>query len=51
MRRAVVCGCAMGSFAVERFSVDRFFEITEKELNDRIAEFRQLVAFEQELVG
>jgi hypothetical protein len=51
MRRAVVCGCAMGSFAVERFSVDRFFEITEKDLNARIEEFRRLVAFEKEIVG
>jgi sugar/nucleoside kinase (ribokinase family) len=50
MRRAVVCGCAMGSFAVERFSVDRFFEITEKDLTARIEEFRKLVAFEKELV-
>jgi sugar/nucleoside kinase (ribokinase family) len=51
MRRAVVCGCAMGSFAVERFSVDRFFEITEKDLTARIEEFRKLVAFERELVS
>ena len=51
MRRAVVCGCAMGSFAVERFSVDRFFEITEDDLNKRIDEFRRLVAFEKEVVG
>jgi len=36
---------------VERFSVDRFFEITAKDLNDRIDEFRQLVAFEKEIVG
>jgi sugar/nucleoside kinase (ribokinase family) len=50
MRRAVVCGCAMGSFAVERFSVDRFFEITENDLTARIEEFRKLVAFEKELV-
>lgn len=49
MRRAVVCGCAMGSFAVERFSVDRFFEITEGDLFARIEEFRALVAFEKEI--
>jgi len=40
----------MGSFAVERFSVDRFFEMTEKDLTARIEEFRELVAFEKELV-
>jgi sugar/nucleoside kinase (ribokinase family) len=50
MRRAVVCGCAMGSFAVERFSVDRFFEITKEDLNARIDEFRRLVAFEKEVM-
>jgi len=50
MRRAVVCGCAMGSFAVERFSVDRFFEITREDLFARIEEFRALVAFEREII-
>jgi sugar/nucleoside kinase (ribokinase family) len=51
MRRAVVCGCAMGSFAVERFSVDRFFEITEQDLFARIEEFRALVAFERPIAS
>jgi sugar/nucleoside kinase (ribokinase family) len=49
MRRAVVCGSAMGSFAVERFSIDRFLEIQPRDVWERIEAFRQLVAFEQEL--
>jgi hypothetical protein len=36
---------------VERFSVDRFFEITGADLDARIDEFRRLVAFEKEVVG
>ncbi len=49
LRRAVVCGSAMGSFAVERFSIERFLEITPAEIWARVEEFRRLVAFEQEL--
>ena len=48
LRRAVVYGSAMGSFAVEKFSVDRLLEITPAELRARVAEFHRLVSFEQE---
>jgi sugar/nucleoside kinase (ribokinase family) len=48
-RRAVVYGSAMGSFAVERFSIDRLLEITDDDIQGRLAEFRRLVAFEEEL--
>ena len=48
LRRAVVVGSAMGSFAVEKFSVQRLLEITRDDINARVAEFRRLVAFEQE---
>jgi sugar/nucleoside kinase (ribokinase family) len=51
MRRAVVYGSAMGSFAVEKFSVDRLLEIDRKDLDRRVGEFRRLVAFEAELEG
>lgn len=51
MRRAVVYGSAMGSFAVEKFSLDRLLEITREDIDARVAEFKQLVAFEEELVG
>ncbi len=49
MRRAVVVGSAMGSFAVEKFSNARLLEITRADIDARIREFRQLVAFDTEL--
>ncbi|HXY30959.1 MAG TPA: PfkB family carbohydrate kinase [Gemmatimonadaceae bacterium] len=49
LKRAVVCGSAMGSFAVERFSIRRFLEITPADIWKRIGEFRRLVAFEEAL--
>lgn len=48
LRRAVVVGSAMGSFAVEKFSVQRLLEITRADIVARVDEFRQLVAFEHE---
>jgi sugar/nucleoside kinase (ribokinase family) len=48
LRRAVVYGSAMGSFAVERFSVERLLEITSADIASRVADFRRLVAFEEE---
>jgi len=49
MRRAVIYGSAMGSFAVEKFSIDRLLEVTRDDLACRIQDFRKLVAFEEEL--
>jgi sugar/nucleoside kinase (ribokinase family) len=49
LRRAVVYGSAMGSFAVEKFSVQRLLEITPADIASRVAEFKRLVAFEEEL--
>lgn len=49
MRRAVVVGSAMGSFAVEKFSNVRLLEITRGDIDARVQEFRQLVAFDTEL--
>jgi sugar/nucleoside kinase (ribokinase family) len=46
LRRAVVYGSAMGSFAVEKFSVQRLLEVTPAEIAERVADFRRLVAFE-----
>jgi sugar/nucleoside kinase (ribokinase family) len=50
LRRAVVYGSAMGSFAVEKFSVQRLLEITPEDITRRVAEFRRLVAFEEDAV-
>ena len=49
LRRAVIYGSAMGSFAVEKFSIERLLEIDAKALTARVADFRKLVAFEEEL--
>ncbi|MEO7714397.1 MAG: PfkB family carbohydrate kinase [Gemmatimonadaceae bacterium] len=49
LRRAVVYGSAMGSFAVEKFSVQRLLELTPTDISSRVADFRKLVAFEEEL--
>jgi sugar/nucleoside kinase (ribokinase family) len=49
LRRAVVYGSTMGSFAVERFSIDRLMEIGQADIRSRLEEFRRLVAFEEEL--
>ena len=49
LRRAVIYGSAMGSFAVEKFSIERLLEIDPKQLAARVNDFRRLVAFEEEL--
>ncbi|MEP7345548.1 MAG: PfkB family carbohydrate kinase [Gemmatimonadaceae bacterium] len=49
MRRGVIYGSTMGSFAVERFSIDRLMEIERVDIARRLEEFRRLVAFEEEL--
>src|SRR5690606_6349367 len=46
LRRAVVYGSAMGSFAVERFSVERFRNLTGEEIHDRVRRFRDMMIFE-----
>jgi sugar/nucleoside kinase (ribokinase family) len=49
MRRAMIYGAALGSFAVEKFSIQRLLEVTPADIAARVAEFRQLVAFETEI--
>lgn len=46
LRRAMVYGSALGSFAVERFSVDRLRELTIDEVQARVRDFRMMTAFE-----
>jgi len=48
LRLAMVYGSAMGSFAVERFSVQRFDEISPELVLKRVLEYRDLVHFEPE---
>jgi sugar/nucleoside kinase (ribokinase family) len=49
LRRAVVYGSAMGSFAVERFSIGRLLELTPVDIERRVREFHRLVTFDAEL--
>ena len=49
LRRAVVYGSAMGSFAVEKFSIDRLLEITPDAIRRRVADFHRLVVFERDI--
>ena len=52
LRRAVVYGSAMGSFAVERFSVQRLLEIDRCGHRARASPSSgELVAFEEEVIG
>ncbi len=46
LRRAMVYGAAMGSFAVEQFSIRRFEEIGVAEVTARVREFADLVRFD-----
>src|SRR3954467_6469270 len=45
LRRAVVYGSAMGSFAVEKFSIERLLEVGAEDVDARVREFHRLVAF------
>ena len=46
LRRAMVFGSAMGSFAVERFGLQRFLDLNVDEINDRVQAFRAMMSFE-----
>ena len=46
MRRAMIYGSALGSFAVEKFSVDRLRNLTSGEVHERVRAFRDLTAFD-----
>lgn len=45
MKRAVIYGSAMASFCVEKFSIERLQELTPEMIEDRVAEFAELVRF------
>ena len=46
LRRAMVYGSAMGSFAVERFSVERLVGLQPGEVHARVEAFREMTQFE-----
>lgn len=45
LRRAVILGSTMASFCVEDFSLDRFRELSRKEVDERFEAFRSLTRF------
>jgi sugar/nucleoside kinase (ribokinase family) len=49
MKRAIIHGSALASFCVERFGIERLVDLDEKELDDRLQEFIDLVQFEIKL--
>jgi hypothetical protein len=53
LKRAMVFGATMGSFAVEDFSINRLASLTSEDVNARARAFRELVHFdvETETVG
>jgi len=46
LRRAVIYGSVLGSFAVEKFSVERFRDLSADEIEDRVRLFREMTVFE-----
>ncbi|HEX6941203.1 MAG TPA: PfkB family carbohydrate kinase [Longimicrobiales bacterium] len=46
LRRAMVYGAAMGSFAVERFGVERLVDLPLTAVHERVGAFREMTAFE-----
>jgi len=50
MKTAIIVGSAMASFCVEKFGPTRLKEITKKDIDARIHQFKDLVSFEIELV-
>lgn len=49
MRRGVVYGSAMGSFAVEQFSIEGLMTLDPAAIRARVRDFRRLVSFDEEM--
>ncbi|MBX6363748.1 MAG: sugar kinase [Gemmatimonadetes bacterium] len=47
LRRAMIYGSALGSFAVERFGIERLRHLGAAEVNERVRAFREMTAFAQ----
>jgi sugar/nucleoside kinase (ribokinase family) len=50
MKTAIIVGSAMASYCVEKFGTERLREITKEDIDKRLAQFRELVNFDIELV-
>jgi sugar/nucleoside kinase (ribokinase family) len=49
LKRAVVHGSTLASFCVERFSLERFKDLSYLEILDRFREFREISRFDEEI--
>jgi sugar/nucleoside kinase (ribokinase family) len=49
LRRAMIYGAAMGSFAVEKFGVERMTTLTPVEIQERVRMFREMTFFEHSI--
>ena len=43
----MIYGSALGSFAVERFGLERLIDLERAELHERVRQFRELTSFEE----
>ncbi|MES2134049.1 MAG: PfkB family carbohydrate kinase [Bacteroidota bacterium] len=50
MKRAIIFGSAMASFTVEKFGTERLLNLSDKDVQDRVQEFIDLVQFDISLV-
>jgi sugar/nucleoside kinase (ribokinase family) len=50
MKRAIIFGSAMASFTVEKFGTERLLNLSDKDVQERIQEFIDLVQFDISLV-
>lgn len=50
MKRAIIYGSAMASFCVEKFGTERLINLSQKEINARVQQFKNLSQFDIELV-
>ena len=49
LKNAVIYGSTLASFCVEKFGAERMLDLTEKEIHNRLLQFKQLTQFEIEL--
>jgi sugar/nucleoside kinase (ribokinase family) len=49
LKKAIIYGSTMASFCVEKFGTERMLNITDKEVNQRLRQFKSLTQFDIEL--
>jgi len=49
LKKAIIYGSTMASFCVEKFGTERMLDVTDKEVNQRLRQFKSLTQFDIEL--